>query len=80
MFQTRREKILEARNKEIRLKEKTKVRKYLGKKQFSVRIVAGHAWAWRPWWEENWRFFPSSSSSFSHHSTHNSKTLYSADV
>ena len=27
MFQTRREKILEARNKEIRLKEKTKVRR-----------------------------------------------------
>ena len=37
MFQTRREKILEARNKEIRLKEKTKVGKYLGKEKTKVK-------------------------------------------
>ena len=67
IFQTRREKILEARNKEIRLKEKTKVTTKL----FPIKILqwglcpriffyvclffSGNAWSWRTWGKKDWR-------------------------
>ena len=70
MFQTRREKILEARNKEIRLKEKTKVTiNLLPRKNIAIEIMpkkkiyilclslffSGNAWSWRTWGKKDWR-------------------------
>ena len=49
-LQTRREKILEARNKEIRLKEKTKVVNKERKMVLTILCFAGYSWSWRSWW------------------------------
>ena len=61
--ETRREKILEARNKELRLKEKTKVSflSFLQKKTehwtHYIHYILGHIGSWRRWWKIKARRF-----------------------
>ena len=56
--ETRREKILEARNKELRLKEKTKVSiSYFLQKRLNTLYILGHIGSWRRWWKIKARRF-----------------------